>query len=187
MDEFDDRSHIPAVLNTRPRRLQTRRWSDRVGGWFLRVLGLLFVVIALCFLFGAGLIFTGRLNPETTTLPGARWGMAFLILFTLFWCFCTGLLVMEVYIRPWQLKRLHRRGHATPGVITDRQVDDSGENRTYTLSYSFRVNDRYETAKMTVHADDYYAAKIGQQVAVLHWPRRSKPSTIYGLGDYTCT
>jgi hypothetical protein len=102
----------------------------------------------------------------------------------LFWDGIIGLLVYQLYVRPWRQRQLYRWGVVSPGRITEvRRFEGKGGN--YKLNYAFLMQDGTPvTAKMRLPLFVRQTFFAGDPVRVLHYPRRARPTVIYEHGDY---
>jgi hypothetical protein len=129
--------------------------------------------------------------------PGASgWGtVGFVWLFGLFWNGIVSVFFFAVYVGPFRDKRLHRHGESTLGRITGKTTRRGSKGGTrYVLKYAFtpsrrgiteRTRDVGEaTGEYTVERSQWEETAEGDEVWVLHWPGRAKPSALYGYGPY---
>ncbi len=103
-------------------------------------------------------------------------------------------ILWELYVVPWKLRALLRRGEATTGVIVDKK-EIPGRVPTYTITYEYQAlpagTAEPETcdgaavkASMKVQADDFQTARVGDRVAVLYHPQRPRTSVLCHYADY---
>ncbi len=92
-----------------------------------------------------------------------------------------------LYIQPWRMRRLYRNGNIGFGVITEKYLG-TGKSRTAYFKYKFFTETGLAgEGKMTVpDRKAYEAAKVGENVIVLHRDGKTKPSVIYEYGAYRC-
>jgi hypothetical protein len=92
-----------------------------------------------------------------------------------------------MFLKPWQTKRLYRRGQASPCVITGKDVTTRKGTNSYWVYYDFQLNGQPHSATMEVRDKDAYdSILIGQPATVLHWPGKAKPSAVYEFGYFRC-
>ena len=119
--------------------------------------------------------------------------VGFIWLFGLFWNAIVSVFAFMIYVQPWRDKRLRRDGDASPGRIIEKRTAKGNKGRTrYLLKYAFsprggmslrrRPSEEETTAEEDVSKDEWEAAAEGDEVWVLHWPGRAKPSALWGVG-----
>jgi hypothetical protein len=99
-----------------------------------------------------------------------------------------------LYVAPWRLRALLRRGEAATGVLVDRR-EQPGRPPTYTLTYQFQPAARpWEgapgaapsavRASMQVRLEDFLGCQVGDRVVIVYHPGRPRRSVIYRYTDY---
>jgi hypothetical protein len=111
-----------------------------------------------------------------------------------FWNVITLPFVYLAYVQPERKKRLFRDGQATLGRIVSKETSKSDDGTRYSLKYAFDPSSsgsrrasstgNETTAEQDVDLREWEDALEGDEVWVLHWPGRAKPSTLYGYGPY---
>jgi hypothetical protein len=117
---------------------------------------------------------------------GGVWAMG------LFWNAIIGVFAFMVYVQPWRQWRLRRNGEASPGrIVEKRTMSGSKGRRRYVLKYAFspgarsgrnRPGGEESIAEQDVTKSAWDAASEGDEVWVLHWPGKAKPSALWEMG-----
>ena len=91
-----------------------------------------------------------------------------------------------IWYVPMQHKGLCRQGKPIAGRIT-RMHSSSGKTTTYYLDYEFdHPGLGVRTGTMTVSAERWHQAQVGEAVSVLCYPNRKRPTVMYEYGDFEC-
>lgn len=115
---------------------------------------------------------------------GGRW------LIALFWNGILSVFLWHLYVRPWQMRRLVRRGRPAAGIVRGAWRTPGNKQTTYDLTYEYAVTVRLVgepavyTAKMTSGQSSASGAKPGDVVTVLYDPRTPARSLVYKYADY---
>jgi len=128
-------------------------------------------------------------HTQEALLPGESglWRVGFYILMALFWNGVVSVFAYMLWIAPWRVKQLYRRGLAVPGRIISKRTSTSDDSTTWYLDYEFiqpklgRVQE-----KQSVSSQQFAGAKEGQLVTVLCHPRKKSPAVIYEYGNFEC-
>jgi hypothetical protein len=124
--------------------------------------------------------------PGQTPLAdvGGKWLMA------LFWNGILSIFLWTVYVRPWQVRRLVRRGQPTEGIVRAATVSINKGTKSYHLTYEYAapaddlLGPTLFTRKMTSTQKAAADVKVGDLVTVLYHPHKPRRSVIYKLTDY---
>ena len=112
---------------------------------------------------------------------------ALLVVGALFWNAILSIFVWFAWISPWRTRRLYRMGTPVEGKITGKGMHSTKRTTFYDLGYEFTAADvGHVKATQTVRRWLWTSAERGQEVTVLYWPGKKKPSIIYEYGDYVC-
>jgi hypothetical protein len=118
---------------------------------------------------------------------GAIWA------FGAFWNALLSVFVYLAFVRPERQKRLIRDGQATLGRIVSKRVSKGEDSTRHILTYAFNPSATSMTrrsagdeanAEQDVDPAEWADALEGDEVWVLHWQGRAKPSALYGYGPF---
>jgi hypothetical protein len=127
--------------------------------------------------------YAGVVEPGTSPWRAVAWAACMALWFN-------GIISIFVYlcwIAPWRIRQLYRYGTPAPARIVGHSKRSGKGGRTYHLEYEFEpAPGTTHRAEMQVTKLDHDTTVIGQSVTVLHYPGRSRPSTIYEFGGYEC-
>jgi len=154
-----------------------------------------------------GNVATPAATVTVRTLPVGRWAYYDVInagttgwkkvwavwAFGAFWNAVTSLFVYLAFVKPARTKRLYRDGQATLGRIVSKRISKSDDTTRHILEYAFDPSSSPSrraaagnalTAEQDVDQREWEDALEADEVWVLHWPGRPKPSTLYGYGPF---
>jgi len=132
----------------------------------------------------------GRFVYAEPILEGDNEAGNFFLMFFMaaFWNGITWIFGYLFWISPWRIHRLYKKGTPALGTITDKTTTRGGKGSTYyNLLYEFETPATGKAkGKQTVSFAQWDQAHIGDEVTVLHWEGKAKPSVIYEYGPYIC-
>jgi hypothetical protein len=107
-----------------------------------------------------------------------------------FWAGCVSIFAYMIYIRPWLVRRLYRRGVAVPGSIVNKRTTRDAK----TGAVSHRITFRYTTLEGETHEREMVAhrnagggnARLHEPVTVLYDAGHPKRSIAYEYGPLLC-
>ena len=113
-------------------------------------------------------------------------------LFGALWNAVVSVFFYMAYVAPARKLRLQRHGEASLGRIVAKRTEEGEGSAVYILEYAFvpgrrdarRVVGDETKDKQTVEKREWDDVVEGDEVWVVHWPGRPKPSALYGVGPF---
>jgi hypothetical protein len=98
------------------------------------------------------------------------------ILFGIFWTLFSAVFVVigigTYFNEHTRYDRLTREGQTTQGIISDKEVDDSGDSTSYYIDYRFKANYQGKSQifndRASVSSTNYNSTEIGQKIEVIY-------------------